>query len=85
MILLHLVFFLCWQSVTSCQGMTAQVLQSLLRLCRPCCAGQHDDDKRRMLQQIVLLDKSYHGGLKQYITNARQLLADSKEGGPCGS
>jgi hypothetical protein len=33
-----------------------------------------------MLQQIVLLDSSYHGGLKTYIDNARQLLQDSREG-----
>jgi hypothetical protein len=33
-----------------------------------------------LLQQIVLLDESYHGGLQAYIRNAKQLLADSKEG-----
>jgi hypothetical protein len=38
-----------------------------------------------MVQQVVLLDSSYHGGLKTYIDNARQLLDDSREGaqGPC--
>lgn len=43
-------------------------------------AGEKDADKRRMLQQVVLLDASYHGGLKTYIDNARQLLDDSREG-----
>lgn len=43
-------------------------------------AGEADDSKRRMMQQVVLLDASYHGGLRTYIHNARQLLDDSREG-----
>uniref|UniRef100_A0A383VCY8 UTP-monosaccharide-1-phosphate uridylyltransferase n=1 Tax=Tetradesmus obliquus TaxID=3088 RepID=A0A383VCY8_TETOB len=42
--------------------------------------GEADADKRRLLQQLVLLDANYHGGLAAYIHNAKQLLADSKEG-----
>lgn len=52
-------------------------------VCTPClfaAAGDHDADKQRMVQQMVLLDTSYNGGLRQYIHNARQLLQDSKEG-----
>jgi hypothetical protein len=43
-------------------------------------SGDHDADKRRMLQQLVLLDASYHGGLSTYINNARKLLEDSRTG-----
>lgn len=32
------------------------------------------------MQQMVLLDASYHGGIVAYLHNAKQLLADSKEG-----
>jgi hypothetical protein len=42
--------------------------------------GEADADKQRLLQQLSLLDASYHGGLAAYINNAKQLLADSKEG-----
>lgn len=42
--------------------------------------GDHDDDKRRMLDQLCHLDSSYAGGLIQYIGNARRLLHGSKEG-----
>jgi UDP-sugar pyrophosphorylase len=43
-------------------------------------AGEADADKQRLLQQLMLLDTNYHGGLEAYINNAKQLLADSKEG-----
>ena len=42
--------------------------------------GKSDEEKRRMVAQLVALDKSYHGGLAAYIGNAKKLLADSKEG-----
>lgn len=42
--------------------------------------GDHDDDKKRLLDQLHHLDSSYAGGLIQYIGNARQLLHESKEG-----
>lgn len=42
--------------------------------------GDHDDDKRRLLDQLHHLDTSYAGGLVQYIQNARRLLQESKEG-----
>lgn len=43
-------------------------------------AGQREADKRRLLQQLHHLDRSYAGGLCKYIQNARKLLHDSKEG-----
>ncbi|KAG2447470.1 hypothetical protein HYH02_007398 [Chlamydomonas schloesseri] len=42
--------------------------------------GTDDAPKRRLLAQLAVLDASYHGGLAAYVRNARQLLADSKEG-----
>lgn len=33
-----------------------------------------------MVSQIATLDHNYNGGLRTYIRNAKQLLADSKEG-----
>ena len=42
--------------------------------------GDHDDDKHRLLEQLQHLDRSYAGGLVQYIQNARRLLQESKEG-----
>ncbi len=42
--------------------------------------GNHDDEKKRLLDQLRHLDASYAGGLVQYIRNARKLLHDSKEG-----
>ena len=38
------------------------------------------EDKKRFLAQVTQLDGSYPGGLKQYVGNARTLLADSKAG-----
>jgi hypothetical protein len=43
-------------------------------------AGQGDDGKRRLLEQLRHLDRNYAGGLCKYIQNARKLLHDSKEG-----
>jgi UDP-sugar pyrophosphorylase len=42
--------------------------------------GTADADKRRMVQQLAVLDAHYHGGLTAYISNAKTLLQDSKEG-----
>lgn len=42
--------------------------------------GTSDGDKQRLVKQLMLLDQNYHGGLAAYISNAKQLLADSKEG-----
>ena len=44
------------------------------------CAGTADGDKKRFLAQVAGLDASYHGGLAAYLSNARKLLEDSKEG-----
>lgn len=43
--------------------------------------GTDDEQKRRLISQLMALDASYHGGVAAYIHNARQLLKDSKEGG----
>ena len=37
-------------------------------------------DKQRFLTQVTQLNGSYPGGLKQYVENARKLLAESKAG-----
>ncbi|RMZ57564.1 hypothetical protein APUTEX25_001764, partial [Auxenochlorella protothecoides] len=42
--------------------------------------GKDDDNKRRLLSQLRQLDSSYAGGLLKYISNAKKLLKDSKEG-----
>lgn len=42
--------------------------------------GTQDDDKKRLLEQLRLLDANYAGGLVKYITNAKRLLKESKEG-----
>ncbi|GJP47658.1 hypothetical protein CLOM_g6836 [Closterium sp. NIES-68] len=42
--------------------------------------GSNDDDKRRFFAQLARLDTSYPGGLPRYIANARQLLAESRDG-----
>lgn len=42
--------------------------------------GEKDDDKRRLISQLKHLDKSYVGGLPQYIRNARKLLNESHKG-----
>jgi hypothetical protein len=47
----------------------------------PCCAaGEHDNEKRKLVRQIAGLHRHYHGGLRAYIRNAKKLLAESKEG-----
>jgi hypothetical protein len=43
-------------------------------------AAERDDAKRRLLDQLHHLNKSYASGLVKYIKNARKLLHDSKEG-----
>ncbi len=45
--------------------------------------GTYDDKKQAFAQQVVHLDKSYHGGLLQYIANARRLLEESRVGTQC--
>jgi UDP-sugar pyrophosphorylase len=42
--------------------------------------GEDDERKRALVGQLARANASYHGGLPAYLTNARQLLADSKEG-----
>jgi len=42
--------------------------------------GTQDADKRRLIEQLIALDKSYHGGISAYIDNAKALLLASKEG-----
>jgi UDP-sugar pyrophosphorylase len=39
-----------------------------------------DADTRRLLSQLSKLDASYAGGLLQYVSNARRLLRESREG-----
>jgi len=43
-------------------------------------AGTDDEAKRGLFQQCILLNQQYGGGLQKYVTNAKQLLADSLEG-----
>ena len=43
-------------------------------------AGQADDKKQALIQQLARLDASYNGGLAAYIENARRLLQDSRAG-----
>ncbi|HEY5957303.1 MAG TPA: UTP--glucose-1-phosphate uridylyltransferase, partial [Polyangiaceae bacterium] len=40
--------------------------------------GQRTLDKQRLLAQVRELDASYPGGLERYLTNARELLAQSR-------
>jgi hypothetical protein len=42
--------------------------------------GTSDAQKKKLVTQLVALNRSYHGGLAAYVTNARKLLQDSKEG-----
>ena len=42
--------------------------------------GEKDEDKHRMVGQLVQLHKSYTDGLLGYLRNAKQLLLDSQEG-----
>lgn len=42
--------------------------------------GSEDEKKKCFFDQVEKLDASYPGGLRVYIHNARQLLADSKAG-----
>eukprot|EP00891_Asterochloris_glomerata_P001430 jgi/Astpho2/1430/e_gw1.00025.17.1_t len=42
--------------------------------------GKHDDDKRRLIEQLAHLDKTYAGGLRAYLHHARQLLQAAKDG-----
>jgi hypothetical protein len=66
------------QSLTTLRILAKWLL--LLLLVVVVLAGEADADKQRLLQQLALLDASYHGGLAAYINNAKQLLTDSKEG-----
>ena len=43
-------------------------------------AGSEDAEKQQLVQQLAKLDQDYQGGLVQYIANAKQLLADSRQG-----
>ncbi|KAK6938353.1 UDPGP family [Dillenia turbinata] len=42
--------------------------------------GVDDDEKKGFFDQVARLNANYPGGLVSYIKNARELLADSKEG-----
>ncbi|GLC50653.1 hypothetical protein PLESTB_000403900 [Pleodorina starrii] len=42
--------------------------------------GTDDVSKRRLLSQLRVLDGSYHGGIAAYVRNARNLLAESRDG-----
>ncbi|GIL88648.1 hypothetical protein Vretimale_17244 [Volvox reticuliferus] len=42
--------------------------------------GTDDESKRRMLDQLRILDASYHGGIAAYVRNARKLLQESRDG-----
>ncbi|KAK6939932.1 UDPGP family [Dillenia turbinata] len=42
--------------------------------------GVDDDEKKSFFDQVARLNANYPGGLVSYIKNARELLADSKEG-----
>ena len=50
-----------------------------------CCTGQADDKKQQLVQQLAHLNASYNGGLAAYITNAKQLLQDSRAGATHGA
>eukprot|EP00898_Chlorokybus_atmophyticus_P004496 jgi/Chlat1/5047/Chrsp33S05056 len=43
-------------------------------------AGENDNDKHRFLEQVAKLEANYVGGVGKYISNARELLAASREG-----
>ena len=43
-------------------------------------AGDDDDRKLALMEQLKQLNASYPGGLKAYITNAKRLLEASKAG-----
>lgn len=42
--------------------------------------GVSSSDKQRLARQLFQLDQAYPGGLLKYLSNARRLLADSREG-----
>ena len=42
--------------------------------------GTGDDDKKRFMSQAMVCDSGYPGGIASYVTNAKKLLSDSKEG-----
>ncbi|GMI82946.1 UDP-sugar pyrophosphorylase [Hibiscus trionum] len=42
--------------------------------------GVEDEQKKAVFAQVAKLNSSYPGGLASYVKNARELLADSKEG-----
>ena len=42
--------------------------------------GTDDAGKKRLVAQLQQLDAHYHKGLQAYISNARQLLKDSRTG-----
>lgn len=44
------------------------------------CAGVKDEDKQRLAAQLLQLDEGYPGGILQYVSNAKRLLQDSREG-----
>lgn len=43
-------------------------------------AGVKDEDKQRLAAQLLQLDEGYPGGILQYVSNAKRLLRNSREG-----
>ncbi len=57
-------------------------------LCEIYHAGDSDERKVALVNQLKQLDANYPGGLQKYVTNAKRLLEESKSGGeppPCTS
>ena len=46
----------------------------------PLLAGDSDDRKMALVDQLKQLDANYPGGLQKYVTNAKRLLEESKSG-----
>ena len=44
-------------------------------------AGEKDDDKHRFLKQCALIESAYLGGIKTYVSRAKELLAFAQQGG----
>ena len=59
------------RSCVLCMTITEQMHES---------AGDDDDRKLALMEQLKQLNASYPGGLKAYITNAKRLLEASKAG-----
>ena len=49
-------------------------------LCKNNHAGDYDDKKAALVEQLKQLNANYPGGLQKYVTNAKRLLEESKSG-----